>query len=405
MVPICSSVVTPQKFAYLSTAWTTGQHRFMAGALRYADVHPPVTIRGFSPAKNLTAAVAEIEEWGAQGILSTLDEEQLGEVRAASGRPIPIVNNSLTKAHPNVLMVLADFQGVVETAVNHFRQLGLRSTAFFSPEDGPHIRELLADTFLRIAKPPVPARASLVFPADHEKLYDPHLPVTPVPAVLADWLSSLPKPTGVLSPVLGSGAYLVHCCQALGLRVPEDIAVICGDDMDLSLACSPTLTSITPDRETIGFEAARLLQELVAGKRQGGAIERFRYFDLHVRESTGQRRPEICDIPGALQCIHSHACRGITVAQVIKQTQNVSKATFHRRFQEVVGKSPHEAIRDRKLDEVRRMLTTTDLPLTMVSDLAGFSSAMVLARVFRSAQGVTLSDYRKKHKATIVTAS
>jgi LacI family transcriptional regulator len=191
---------------------------------------------------------------------------------------------------------------------------------------------------------------------------------------------------------------MIRCCQALGLRVPEDVAVIGCDDTDLSLAVSPTLTSMLPALETMGFEAMRLLMELIAGKRTPGSIVRLSSVDLHVRESTGLRRPEICDIAGALDCINENACRGITVGQVIKQTQRVSKVTFHRRFQQVVGKSPAEAIRKRKLDEVRRLLTTTDLPLGMVSDLSGFSSANVLARVFRIAEGTTPRDFRKHRK-------
>jgi LacI family transcriptional regulator len=141
-----------------------------------------------------------------------------------------------------------------------------------------------------------------------------------------------------------------------------------------------------------------LLEDFIAGKRPANPIVLFKNMNLHVRESTGLRKPEICDIASAIQCINDNACRGITVEQVIKQTQRVSKVTFHRRFQDVVGKSPAEAIRDRKLEEVRRLLTTTDLPLTMVSDLSGFSSSKVLARVFRASENATLRDFRKNKK-------
>jgi AraC-like DNA-binding protein len=68
----------------------------------------------------------------------------------------------------------------------------------------------------------------------------------------------------------------------------------------------------------------------------------------------------------------------------------------------MVGKSPAEAIRDRKLDEVRRLLASTELPVTMISDLAGFSSSLFLSKVFRRVEGVSMSDYRKKHKARSV---
>ena len=372
----------------------------MAGALRYADTHDRVIIRGYAPAKDLVATAAELEEWGAEGVLVTLEYEDQSKFLDALKHPLPIVNNALAKKHPGVLTVVADFQAFVEIAIGHFRQLGLRSLAILMLEDGPQVREYLVERFLKVAKLPFPDRASLVTAVDRKKLWDPHAPVKPVPEKLAAWLRSLPKPVGILCPALGGGGYLIRCCQALGLRVPEDVAVIGGDDTDLSLAGAPTLTSVLPALETMGFEAMSLLMDLIAGRRPSGSIVRLRCVDLHVRESTGLRRPEICDIAGALECINENACRGITVGQVIKQTQRVSKVTFHRRFQEAMGRSPADAIRIRKLDEARRLLTTTDLPLGMVSDLSGFSSAKVLARVFRAAEGTTPRDYRKRRNTS-----
>jgi LacI family transcriptional regulator len=168
--------------------------------------------------------------------------------------------------------------------------------------------------------------------------------------------------------------------------------------MDFSLSSVPTLTSIVVLHEKMGFEAVRLLQGWISGKKPPASIVRLHGMELQVRGSTGLRKPQICDIAGALKCIEENACLGLTVEQLIKQTQSVSMPTFHRRFREAVGKSPAEAIRDRKLAEVRRLLTTTEIPLTMVSDLAGFSSAMVLAQIFRAVEGTTMRGYRKKHK-------
>ncbi len=389
---------SPQKIAFVSPVWTTWQHRFVAGALRFADTRQRVIIRVFAPAKNLAATAAEVENWGARGVLGFFECEDQAAFIEALHQPLPIVNNGLAKEHANVINIVADFQAFVETAVTHFRQLGLRSAAMLVLEEGPQMREHIIGTFLRVAKPPSPAQASLVCPVDREKLWNPHATVKPVPAKLAEWLQKLPKPAGILTATLGGGGYLIRCCQTLGVRVPEDVAVIGGDDTDLSLACEPTLTSMLPALETLGFEAIRLLLELLAGKRPPGSIVRLPCVDLHVRESTGLHKLEICDIGGALQCIRDHACRGITVGQVIKQTQRVSKVTFHRRFREVVGKSPAEEIRDRKLDEVRRLLHSTELPLAMISDLCGFSSAKVLARVFRSQEGTTPRDFRRRQR-------
>ena len=386
------------KIAFVSPAWTTWQHRLVSGALRYVDTHPRLIVRTFAPATDLVATAAKLEEWGAQGVFGMLDQEDQKQFLGALKQPIPLVNSALAKERPGVVTVVADFSGFVEVAVNHLRQLGLRSLAMLLLEEGSQIRKHLMGTFLRIAKPSNGEKALLLVNPDRKKIWDPHASIKPVPATLAGWLHSLPKPVGILSPLLGGGGYLIRCCQALGLRVPEDVAVVGGDDNDLSLAGEPTLTSVLPALETMGFDAISLLFDMIGGKHPPQSIIRLKCMDLHVRESTGLRKPEICDIAAALQCIRENACRGLTVKQLIRQTQCVSRATFYRSFHQAVRKSPAEAIRERKLDEVRRLLASTELPLSVVSDLCGFSSPKVLARLFRAEAGTTPRDFRKSHQ-------
>lgn len=386
----------PRKVALVAHVWTTWQHRFMAGALRYADAHPRILLRSFAPARDAAAVARDLEAWGAQGVLAHMGHDELSRFLGALSRRLPVVNGALARQQPGVVALVGDFAAFVEAAVGHLRQLGLRALAILVLEEGPEVREHLVRTFLRVARPPAPERASLVFPADSEHLWNCEAAVAPVPPPLAEWLCALPKPVGILCPTHGGGGYLIRCCHALGLRVPEDVAIVGADDTDLSLAVEPTLTSVILPAETVGFEALRLLTGLLAGEVAPAPLVRLRCLDLQVRESTGKRRPEICDIAGALECIRENACRGLTVEQVIRQTQRVSKVTFHRRFQAVVGKSPAEAIRERRLEEVRRLLASTELPLATVSDLCGFSSPKVLARLFRATLGTTPREFRSQ---------
>ena len=129
---------------------------------------------------------------------------------------------------------------------------------------------------------------------------------------------------------------------------------------------------------------------LESGNREWG-MERVASFPIRHSPFPYVRNDSI---RAALSCIHDNACRGISVKQVIRQTQRVSHVTFHRRFQEVVGKSPAEAIRERKLQEVRRLLTATELPVAMIADLCGFRTPKELARSFRAAENTTPRDYR-----------
>ena len=382
----------PHKIALLSANWTRWEHRLLSGGLRYADAHPRIIIRPFAPYRSIAETIHELREWGAGGIFGILEHRDLQELREKLKPALPIVNCALAGDHPGVVTVIGDYSSFLESAVGHLRHLGLRSFGLLLVDKGPLVQDRLVQPFLKFTG--MGSNASAIVPVDRNIVWNPEAEVKPVPPALAEWLQRLPKPVGILCAELGAGGYLIRCCRALKLRVPDDVAVVGSDDTDLSLACEPTLTSVVLSMDLVGAEAVRVLAGMMNNVAPPAPTIRLKCAELTVRESTGRRRPEICDIAGAMECIQNNATRGITVEQVIRQTQRVSRVTFHRRFQEVVGRTPAEAIRERKLQEARRLLSKTELPLGMISDLSGFSNARVLARTFRAAEGRTPRDYR-----------
>lgn len=391
--------VASQKIALLSANWSRWEHRLLSGGLRFADTQQRIVIRPFAPFRDLNTALSELDEWGAQGILGILENEDLTQLLAGLKRPLPIVNCALAGEHPGVITVLGDISAFLELGVGHFRQLGLRSFGMLLADESPILEERLVRPFLKMIKISPNSNPALVIPVDRNTVWNPDAKVNPLPDKLAQWLRKLPKPVGIVCPQLGGGGYLIRCCKQLGLRVPEDVAVIGSDDTDLSLSSDPTLTSVVLSMDLVGHDAVRILAEMITGHPPESNIVRLKSAELTVRESTGRRRPEICDIAGALECIQNYATRGITVEQVIRQTQRVSRVTFHRRFREATGKSPAEAIRDRQLEEVRRLLISTELPVSMISDLTGFSSSKVLARTFREAERTSPRAFRTKKQS------
>jgi LacI family transcriptional regulator len=390
---------TSQKIALLSANWSRWEHRLLSGGLRFADTQQRIVIRPFAPFHDLKAAVSELDDWGAQGIVGILENDDLTRLLAALKRPLPIVNCALAGEHPGVVTVLGDITAFLELGVGHFRQLGLRSFGMLLADESPILEERLVRPFLKMVKATPNLNPALVIPVNRNTVWNPDAEVAPLPDKLTQWLRRLPKPAGIVCPQLGGGGYLIRCCKQLGLRVPEDVAVVGSDDTDLSLSSDPTLTSVVLSMDLVGHDAVRTLAEMIAGHPPESNIVRLKSAELIVRESTGRRRPEICDIAGALECIQTYATRGITVEQVIRQTQRVSRVTFHRRFREATGKSPAEAIRHRQLEEVRRLLMSTELPVSMISDLAGFSSSKVLARTFRQVERTSPREFRKKRQA------
>ncbi|MBJ2151834.1 LacI family DNA-binding transcriptional regulator [Paracoccus sp. IB05] len=64
--------------------------------------------------------------------------------------------------------------------------------------------------------------------------------------------------------VLAAGA--LRAAHRMGLRVPEDVTITGFDDIDIAEITSPELTTVRVPHTRMGEEAARLLQDLIAGK-------------------------------------------------------------------------------------------------------------------------------------------
>ena len=391
-----------QKVAFLTHSPCGKLQQVLRGALRFAEAHPPMLVRVFGRQPNgafdcvSPGTLRALREWSPDGLLTALDAPDLEHIikEMGSGAP-PAVNCMIVPHMPGVTQVVGSMPDVLTMALEHFGQLGTRSHGFVSLDPGAELagrmRASLADSFSDKELDGM----ILHVPSDESKTANPEIPVTPVPGELADWLRGLPKPAGVLVIELGGGSYLLRVCEALGLRVPEDVAVIgVGDEADACLSQDPPLTSIGVAGEALGSQAMKVLHKLMgAGKSEPLVL--VKGVELQVRQSTGHRRPEICDIPGALEYIRTHACRGLRVQELVKATQTVSNQTFQKYFQAKTGSTPGEVIRGRQFEEARRLLTTTELPMSLVAEMSGFASSNDFARAFRVHEGVSPTEYRK----------
>ena len=84
---------------------------------------------------------------------------------------------------------------------------------------------------------------------------------------VARWLTSLPKPLGLMACNDFRGIQVLDACRRAGIAVPEMVAVVGVDNEELAceLACPP-LSSVVPDARSIGYEAAALLDRLMRGE-------------------------------------------------------------------------------------------------------------------------------------------
>lgn len=83
----------------------------------------------------------------------------------------------------------------------------------------------------------------------------------------------------------------IRALRNAGLRVPEDVAVVGFDDIELSRLLSPTLTTIRQPQMQIGTRAMELLLDRIEGKPVRFSRHVLDY-ELVIRESSGGMRNE-----------------------------------------------------------------------------------------------------------------
>ena len=79
---------------------------------------------------------------------------------------------------------------------------------------------------------------------------------------------------------------MLRAAVELGLRVPADLAVVGFDDIEEGRYSTPTLTTISPDKASIGSQAVICLIGRLDGSRDAEPEEVQVPYSLVTREST-----------------------------------------------------------------------------------------------------------------------
>ena len=104
---------------------------------------------------------------------------------------------------------------------------------------------------------------------------------------LADWITQLPKPLGVFATNDFRAQHVLDACSRLDLAVPETVAVVGVDNDEVVCGfCQPSLTSIIPDAERIGFEAATWLDRIMQGEAPPSSVIEVPPRGIAIRQSS-----------------------------------------------------------------------------------------------------------------------
>jgi len=215
---------------------------------------------------------------------------------------------------------------------------------------------------------------------------------------LAAWLRTLSKPLGLMACNDLRGQQVLNACQTLDLNVPEEMAVVGVDNEQvLCELCEPPLSSVAPNPQRIGYEAASLLDRLMDGRTAAAKALLVPPIGVVARQSSDITRIDDPEVAAALTFIRKHASSGMTVEQVVAHLA-VSRSILERRFRKHVGHSPQTEIRRVQIKRVKQLLVETELSLEAVARLAGYHHPEYMSVVFKRITGTTPGQYRRENQ-------
>jgi LacI family transcriptional regulator len=201
------------------------------------------------------------------------------------------------------------------------------------------------------------------------------------------------------------GQHVLDACQRLNVAVPEQVAVIgCDDDAVLCNLCHPPLSSVIPNPERIGYEAAALLDRMMSGSAAPTTPQRIEPVGVHTRQSTDVLAIDDPAVASALRFIRERAFQGVSMKDVLKHS-DMSRSLLERKFRQYLGHSPQAEIRSNQLKRVKQLLAESDLPLGEIAALAGYAHPEYMSVVFKRETGQTPGQFRASANPQFVSAS
>jgi LacI family transcriptional regulator len=357
------------------------------GIGRYAAEHGPWSI--YHEDRGLSDPLPKsLKQWKGDGIMARSARKRDLERLLATGLPVVELFADFALSPP---AVCPNEETLGRVALEHFLDRGLRNVAYFANEWAWWIdvrREAFRQAVQRCGLPC--HYAELVPPRKSKKRIDENC--------LIGWLESLPKPCGVFCAWDVCAVLVTNACRRSHLAVPSQVAVL-GVDND-PVICSvsfPPLSSIDLHSKRVGYEAAALLDRMMAGQPPPRMTILVEPGQVICRESTDITAVEDADVAQAIRLIREHACRGLRVGEVAEAVA-ISRRALQQRFQAALQRTPKEELMRVQIDRSKMLLVQTDLSVEQVSRRSGFATFEYFVRAFRRETGLTPRRYREKHR-------
>ncbi|MFC0138887.1 XylR family transcriptional regulator [Erwinia mallotivora] len=328
------------------------------------------------------------------GIIADFDDLSLARQLSQIAVPVVGVGGSYhnPQDYPPVHYVATDNEALVAAALTHLTEKGIEHFAFYglSAVAGKRWAQERAAAFTRQTQ--ALASPGVIFEG---MITDGHTWGS-ARQRLAEWLTGLPEHTGIIAVTDARARHVLQTCEYCGIAVPERLCVIGIDNEELTGNLSRiSLSSVVQGTRRMGFEAAKLLDDLLSARHIPCGQVVVKPEGVITRQSTDYRPLTDAMVVRAMGYIRKNACRGISVGHVLAKL-GTSRSNLDKKFIAEMGRTVHKVIQDEKLSRAKELLETTSLPVVEISRLCGYNTPQYFCAIFQQALAVTPVKYRAR---------
>lgn len=379
----------PHVALIIETTLASGRD-ILCGIARYVRERGPWSL--FHAPRSLDEPVPSwLKGWRGHGIIARVQSRAVADAVVATGLPVvDVLGNVPAAGFP---LVHVDHVKVAQMAADHLLELDFTHFAYvdFPDESWSQARR---DAFVSAVSEIDPAPSVFTLSRRAHRLAKPW--ETEIDN-MATWIRDLPKPLGVMVCSDQRGADVMEACRRAGVRVPDDVAVVGVDnDVPLCEVSNPPLSSVWPGHFRVGFEAAALLDRLMAGEKPPREPLLLAPIEIVTRRSTEILSVNDPMVASALRCMREQACDGIGVDEISRRV-GASRSVLQRRFKSVLGRTLHDELIAIRIRRATELILHTSLSLFEIAERAGFRHAEYMGVVFKARLGKTPAQLRREN--------
>ena len=165
-----------------------------------------------------------------------------------------------------------------------------------------------------------------------------------------------------------------------------------------------SLVDQLPERMVLQKPAviAGIMERIFRDHLSGGELAYFRakaslyqlFSELFAEVAALRTSGSTLQVRKSIAFIRENLTGPLQVEKLIEES-GLSRSAFHRQFKQETGMTPGQFLSFLRIDQAKRLLSTTDMEIGEVAASCGFSDSNYFSRVFRRSTGLTPTAFRQ----------